>query len=99
MIGLVVFIGMQLILNTRSACSSEPASRTLRWSRRWPRIRRLFVGVFIRRLGAGWSWRRHVGVHRQTLTAGMGMEVMVLVSSSSSAASVLLAAASSDPSS
>ena len=80
-IGLVVFIGMQLILNRtriglliRAGVENPEMVEALGY-----RIRRLFVSVFI----AGSALAGLGGVmwafYRQTLTAGMGMEVMVLV--------------------
>ncbi|KFG68987.1 branched-chain amino acid ABC transporter permease [Microvirga sp. BSC39] len=80
-IGLVVFMGMQLILNRtriglliRAGVENPEMVEALGY-----RIRRLFVSVFI----AGSALAGLGGVmwafYRQTLTAGMGMEVMVLV--------------------
>ena len=80
-IGLVVFIGMQLLLNRtriglliRAGVENPEMVEALGY-----RIRRLFVNVFI----AGSALAGLGGVmwafYRQTLTAGMGMEVMVLV--------------------
>ncbi|WP_114942825.1 branched-chain amino acid ABC transporter permease [Microvirga calopogonii] len=80
-IGLVVFIGMQLLLNRtriglliRAGVENPEMVEALGY-----RIRRLFVSVFI----AGSALAGLGGVmwafYRQTLTAGMGMEVMVLV--------------------
>ncbi|MBA1156504.1 branched-chain amino acid ABC transporter permease [Microvirga sp. Marseille-Q2068] len=80
-IGLVVFVGMQLILNRtriglliRAGVENPEMVEALGY-----RIRRLFVSVFI----AGSALAGLGGVmwafYRQTLTAGMGMEVMVLV--------------------
>ncbi|MEE1657174.1 branched-chain amino acid ABC transporter permease [Microvirga sp. CF3062] len=80
-IGLVVFLGMQLILNRtriglliRAGVENPEMVEALGY-----RIRRLFVSVFI----AGSALAGLGGVmwafYRQTLTAGMGMEVMVLV--------------------
>ncbi|MFL5192690.1 MAG: branched-chain amino acid ABC transporter permease [Microvirga sp.] len=80
-IGLAVFIGMQLLLNRtriglliRAGVENPEMVEALGY-----RIRRLFVSVFI----AGSALAGLGGVmwafYRQTLTAGMGMEVMVLV--------------------
>jgi branched-chain amino acid transport system permease protein len=80
-VGLVVFIGMQLLLNRtrlglliRAGVENPEMVEALGY-----RIRRLFVSVFI----AGSALAGLGGVmwafYRQTLTAGMGMEVMVLV--------------------
>jgi branched-chain amino acid transport system permease protein len=80
-IGLVVFLGMQLILNRtriglliRAGVENPETVEALGY-----RIRRLFVSVFV----AGSALAGLGGVmwafYRQTLTAGMGMEVMVLV--------------------
>jgi branched-chain amino acid transport system permease protein len=80
-IGLMVFIGMQLLLNRtriglliRAGVENPEMVEALGY-----RIRRLFVSVFI----AGSALAGLGGVmwafYRQTLTAGMGMEVMVLV--------------------
>ncbi len=80
-IGLSVFIGMQLLLNRtriglliRAGVENPEMVEALGY-----RIRRLFVSVFI----AGSALAGLGGVmwafYRQTLTAGMGMEVMVLV--------------------
>jgi branched-chain amino acid transport system permease protein len=80
-IGLVVFIGMQLLLNRtriglliRAGVENPEMVEALGYH-----IRRLFVSVFI----AGSALAGLGGVmwafYRQTLTAGMGMEVMVLV--------------------
>ncbi|MBL0404604.1 branched-chain amino acid ABC transporter permease [Microvirga aerilata] len=80
-IGLVVFIGMQLLLNRtriglliRAGVENPEMVEALGY-----RIRRLFVSVFV----AGSALAGLGGVmwafYRQTLTAGMGMEVMVLV--------------------
>ncbi|MBB3018277.1 branched-chain amino acid transport system permease protein [Microvirga lupini] len=80
-IGLIVFIGMQLLLNRtriglliRAGVENPEMVEALGY-----RIRRLFVSVFI----AGSALAGLGGVmwafYRQTLTAGMGMEVMVLV--------------------
>jgi branched-chain amino acid transport system permease protein len=80
-IGLVVFLGMQLILNRtriglliRAGVENPEMVEALGY-----RIRRLFVSVFV----AGSALAGLGGVmwafYRQTLTAGMGMEVMVLV--------------------
>ncbi|MFL5026683.1 MAG: branched-chain amino acid ABC transporter permease [Microvirga sp.] len=80
-IGLLVFIGMQLLLNRtriglliRAGVENPEMVEALGY-----RIRRLFVSVFI----AGSALAGLGGVmwafYRQTLTAGMGMEVMVLV--------------------
>ncbi len=80
-IGLVVFMGMQLLLNRtriglliRAGVENPEMVEALGY-----RIRRLFVSVFI----AGSALAGLGGVmwafYRQTLTAGMGMEVMVLV--------------------
>ena len=80
-LGLVVFIGMQLLLNRtriglliRAGVENPEMVEALGY-----RIRRLFVSVFV----AGSALAGLGGVmwafYRQTLTAGMGMEVMVLV--------------------
>ncbi|PVE21323.1 branched-chain amino acid ABC transporter permease [Microvirga sp. KLBC 81] len=80
-IGLVVFTGMQLLLNRtriglliRAGVENPEMVEALGY-----RIRRLFVSVFV----AGSALAGLGGVmwafYRQTLTAGMGMEVMVLV--------------------
>lgn len=80
-IGLLVFIGMQLVLNRtriglliRAGVENPEMVEALGY-----RIRRLFVSVFV----AGSALAGLGGVmwafYRQTLTAGMGMEVMVLV--------------------
>jgi branched-subunit amino acid ABC-type transport system permease component len=80
-IGLVVFAAMQLILNRtrlglliRAGVENPEMVEALGY-----RIRRLFVSVFV----AGSALAGLGGVmwafYRQTLTAGMGMEVMVLV--------------------
>jgi branched-chain amino acid transport system permease protein len=80
-IGLVVFLGMQLLLNRtriglliRAGVENPEMVEALGY-----RIRRLFVSVFV----AGSALAGLGGVmwafYRQTLTAGMGMEVMVLV--------------------
>jgi len=80
-IGFVVFIGMQLLLNRtrlglliRAGVENPEMVEALGY-----RIRRLFVSVFV----AGSALAGLGGVmwafYRQTLTAGMGMEVMVLV--------------------
>jgi branched-chain amino acid transport system permease protein len=80
-IGLVVFMGMQLLLNRtriglliRAGVENPEMVEALGY-----RIRRLFVSVFV----AGSALAGLGGVmwafYRQTLTAGMGMEVMVLV--------------------
>jgi branched-chain amino acid transport system permease protein len=80
-IGLAVFTGMQLLLNRtriglliRAGVENPEMVEALGY-----RIRRLFVSVFI----AGSALAGLGGVmwafYRQTLTAGMGMEVMVLV--------------------
>jgi branched-chain amino acid transport system permease protein len=80
-IGLVVFISMQLMLNRtrlglliRAGVENPEMVEALGY-----RIRRLFVSVFV----AGSALAGLGGVmwafYRQTLTAGMGMEVMVLV--------------------
>ncbi|KAB0266965.1 branched-chain amino acid ABC transporter permease [Microvirga brassicacearum] len=80
-IGLVVFAGMELLLNRtriglliRAGVENPEMVEALGY-----RIRRLFVSVFV----AGSALAGLGGVmwafYRQTLTAGMGMEVMVLV--------------------
>ena len=80
-IGVSVFIGMQLLLNRtriglliRAGVENPEMVEALGY-----RIRRLFVSVFV----AGSALAGLGGVmwafYRQTLTAGMGMEVMVLV--------------------
>ncbi|MBQ0823934.1 branched-chain amino acid ABC transporter permease [Microvirga terrae] len=80
-IGLLVFIAMQLLLNRtrlglliRAGVENPEMVEALGY-----RIRRLFVSVFV----AGSALAGLGGVmwafYRQTLTAGMGMEVMVLV--------------------
>ncbi|WP_201751945.1 branched-chain amino acid ABC transporter permease [Microvirga arsenatis] len=80
-IGLAVFLGMELLLNRtriglliRAGVENPEMVEALGY-----RIRRLFVSVFI----AGSALAGLGGVmwafYRQTLTAGMGMEVMVLV--------------------
>jgi branched-chain amino acid transport system permease protein len=80
-IGLLVFVAMQLILNRtrlglliRAGVENPEMVEALGY-----RIRRLFVSVFV----AGSALAGLGGVmwafYRQTLTAGMGMEVMVLV--------------------
>lgn len=80
-VGLLVFIAMQLVLNRtrlglliRAGVENPEMVEALGY-----RIRRLFVSVFI----AGSALAGLGGVmwafYRQTLTAGMGMEVMVLV--------------------
>ncbi|MCP8938321.1 branched-chain amino acid ABC transporter permease [Alsobacter sp. SYSU M60028] len=80
-IGLVVFAGMSLVLNRtrlglliRAGVENPEMVEALGY-----RIRRLFVGVFVAGSAlaglGGVMW----GFYRQTLTAGMGMEVMVLV--------------------
>ena len=80
-IGLVVFMGMQLLLNRtriglliRAGVENPEMVEALGY-----RIRRLFVSVFV----AGSALAGLGGVmwafYRQTLTASMGMEVMVLV--------------------
>lgn len=80
-IGLFVFLAMQLLLNRtriglliRAGVENPEMVEALGY-----RIRRLFVSVFVAGSalaglgGAMWAF------YRQTLTAGMGMEVMVLV--------------------
>ncbi len=80
-IGLAVFGGMELLLNRtriglliRAGVENPEMVEALGY-----RIRRLFVSVFV----AGSALAGLGGVmwafYRQTLTAGMGMEVMVLV--------------------
>jgi branched-chain amino acid transport system permease protein len=80
-VGLVVFVAMQMLLNRtriglliRAGVENPEMVEALGY-----RIRRLFVGVFV----AGSALAGLGGVmwafYRQTLTAGMGMEVMVLV--------------------
>jgi branched-chain amino acid transport system permease protein len=80
-IGLVVFALMHLVLNRtrigliiRAGVENPEMVEALGY-----RIRRLFVGVFVAGSAlaglGGVMW----GFYRQTLTAGMGMEVMVLV--------------------
>jgi branched-chain amino acid transport system permease protein len=80
-IGLFVFLAMQLLLNRtriglliRAGVENPEMVEALGY-----RIRRLFVSVFV----AGSALAGLGGVmwafYRQTLTAGMGMEVMVLV--------------------
>jgi branched-chain amino acid transport system permease protein len=80
-VGLLVFIAMQLMLNRtriglliRAGVENPEMVEALGY-----RIRRLFVSVFV----AGSALAGLGGVmwafYRQTLTAGMGMEVMVLV--------------------
>ncbi|HEV2605338.1 MAG TPA: branched-chain amino acid ABC transporter permease [Microvirga sp.] len=80
-IGLVTFALMYLILNRtrigliiRAGVENPEMVEALGY-----RIRRLFVGVFVAGSAlaglGGVMW----GFYRQTLTAGMGMEVMVLV--------------------
>jgi branched-chain amino acid transport system permease protein len=80
-IGLLVFVAMQLVLNRtrlglliRAGVENPEMVEALGY-----RIRRLFVSVFV----AGSALAGLGGVmwafYRQTLTAGMGMEVMVLV--------------------
>ncbi|MEZ0170157.1 branched-chain amino acid ABC transporter permease [Microvirga sp. TS319] len=80
-IGLAVFVGMQLLLNRtrlglliRAGVENPEMVEALGY-----RIRRLFVSVFV----AGSALAGLGGVmwafYRQTLTAGMGMDVMVLV--------------------
>jgi branched-chain amino acid transport system permease protein len=80
-VGLVVFAGMQLLLNRtrvglliRAGVENPEMVEALGY-----RIRRLFVSVFV----AGSALAGLGGVmwafYRQTLTAGMGMDVMVLV--------------------
>ncbi|WP_027315667.1 branched-chain amino acid ABC transporter permease [Microvirga flocculans] len=80
-IGIAVFLGMELLLNRtriglliRAGVENPEMVEALGY-----RIRRLFVSVFI----AGSALAGLGGVmwafYRQTLTAGMGMEVMVLV--------------------
>jgi len=80
-VGLVVFGVMQLVLNRtrigliiRAGVENPEMVEALGY-----RIRRLFVGVFVAGSAlaglGGVMW----GFYRQTLTAGMGMEVMVLV--------------------
>jgi branched-chain amino acid transport system permease protein len=80
-VGLVVFIAMQMLLNRtriglliRAGVENPEMVEALGY-----RIRRLFVSVFV----AGSALAGLGGVmwafYRQTLTAGMGMEVMVLV--------------------
>ena len=80
-IGIVVFSAMYLVLNRtkiglliRAGVENAEMVEALGY-----RIRRLFVGVFIAGSAlaglGGVMW----GFYRQTLTAGMGMEVMVLV--------------------
>jgi branched-chain amino acid transport system permease protein len=80
-IGLLVFVAMQLMLNRtriglliRAGVENPEMVEALGY-----RIRRLFVSVFV----AGSALAGLGGVmwafYRQTLTAGMGMEVMVLV--------------------
>ncbi len=80
-IGLFVFLGMQLLLNRtrlglliRAGVENPEMVEALGY-----RIRRLFVSVFV----AGSALAGLGGVmwafYRQTLTAGMGMDVMVLV--------------------
>jgi branched-chain amino acid transport system permease protein len=80
-VGLVVFAGMQLVLNRtriglliRAGVENVEMVESLGY-----RIRRLFVGVFmagsaLAGLG-GVMW----GYYREALTPGMGMDVMVLV--------------------
>ncbi|QFU16119.1 branched-chain amino acid ABC transporter permease [Microvirga thermotolerans] len=80
-VGLLVFVAMQLLLNRtriglliRAGVENPEMVEALGY-----RIRRLFVSVFV----AGSALAGLGGVmwafYRQTLTAGMGMEVMVLV--------------------
>jgi branched-chain amino acid transport system permease protein len=80
-VGLVVFALMHLVLNRtrigliiRAGVENPEMVEALGY-----RIRRLFVGVFVAGSAlaglGGVMW----GFYRQTLTAGMGMEVMVLV--------------------
>ncbi len=80
-VGVLVFIGMNLVLNRtriglliRAGVENPEMVEALGY-----RIRRLFVGVFVAGSAlaglGGVMW----GFYRQTLTAGMGMEVMVLV--------------------
>ncbi|MFC4175107.1 branched-chain amino acid ABC transporter permease [Microvirga sp. GCM10011540] len=80
-VGLAVFVAMQLILNRtriglliRAGVENPEMVEALGY-----RIRRLFVSVFVAGSAlaglGGVMW----GFYRQTLTAGMGMEVMVLV--------------------
>jgi branched-chain amino acid transport system permease protein len=80
-VGLLVFVGMNLVLNRtriglliRAGVENPEMVEALGY-----RIRRLFVGVFVAGSAlaglGGVMW----GFYRQTLTAGMGMEVMVLV--------------------
>ena len=81
LLGLLVFVAMQVALNRtriglliRAGVENPEMVEALGY-----RIRRLFVGVFVAGSalaglgGAMWAF------YRQTLTAGMGMEVMVLV--------------------
>lgn len=81
LVGLAVFAGMVLVLNRtriglliRAGVENPEMVEALGY-----RIRRLFVGVFVAGSAlaglGGVMW----GFYRQTLTAGMGMEVMVLV--------------------
>jgi branched-chain amino acid transport system permease protein len=80
-IGIVVFAAMHVMLNRtkiglliRAGVENAEMVEALGY-----RIRRLFVGVFVAGSAlaglGGVMW----GFYRQTLTAGMGMEVMVLV--------------------
>ena len=80
-VGLLVFVGMNLVLNRtriglliRAGVENPEMVEALGY-----RIRRLFVRVFVAGSAlaglGGVMW----GFYRQTLTAGMGMEVMVLV--------------------
>jgi branched-chain amino acid transport system permease protein len=80
-IGVIVFLAMQLVLNRsriglliRAGVENAEMVEALGY-----RIRRLFVGVFVAGSAlaglGGVMW----GFYRQSLTPGMGMDVMVLV--------------------
>ncbi len=80
-VGLVVFVGMLLVLNrtrigllVRAGVENPEMVEALGY-----RIRRLFVGVFVAGSAlaglGGVMW----GFYQQTLTAGMGLQVLVLI--------------------
>jgi branched-chain amino acid transport system permease protein len=80
-VGLVVFIGMLLVLNrtrigllVRAGVENPEMVEALGY-----RIRRLFIGVFVAGSAlaglGGVMW----GFYQQTLTAGMGLQVLVLI--------------------
>jgi branched-chain amino acid transport system permease protein len=80
-VGVIVFIGMQLVLNrtrigllVRAGVENPEMVEALGY-----RIRRLFIGVFIAGSAlaglGGVLW----GFYQQTLTVGMGLQVLVLI--------------------